>query len=48
MEEVVRKVVKKYLIPFTVGGGLTNISDIKSILRAGADKVRNKFSSSKK
>ncbi len=39
MEEVVRKVAEKIFIPFTVGGGLTNISDIKSILRAGADKV---------
>ena len=30
---------KRFFIPFTVGGGLRNIDDIKRILRAGADKV---------
>lgn len=39
MEKVVERVSEKIFIPFTVGGGLRNISDIKRILRAGADKV---------
>lgn len=36
---VVEKVAEKIFIPFTVGGGLKNLEDIKEILRAGADKV---------
>lgn len=39
MERVVEQVAEKIFIPFTVGGGLKNIDDIKRILRAGADKV---------
>ena len=39
MEKVVERVSEKIFIPFTVGGGLRNIDDIKRILRAGADKV---------
>lgn len=39
MEKVVERVAEKIFIPFTVGGGLRNIDDIKRILRAGADKV---------
>ena len=39
MEKVVERVAEKIFIPFTVGGGLRNIEDIKRILRAGADKV---------
>lgn len=39
MERVVEKVAEKIFIPFTVGGGLSSIGDIKRILRAGADKV---------
>lgn len=39
MEKVVERVAEKIFIPFTVGGGLRNIEDIKGILRAGADKV---------
>lgn len=39
MEKVVERVAEKIFIPFTVGGGLKNIEDIKKILRAGADKV---------
>ena len=39
MEKVVERVAEKIFIPFTVGGGLKNIEDIKRILRAGADKV---------
>ncbi|MBI2036640.1 imidazole glycerol phosphate synthase subunit HisF [Candidatus Microgenomates bacterium] len=36
---LVEKVAKQIFIPFTVGGGITSTSDIKSILLAGADKV---------
>lgn len=39
MESVVQQVAERIFIPFTVGGGLKNIDDIKRILRAGADKV---------
>lgn len=39
MRTVVEKVAEKIFIPFTVGGGLQNLEDIKDILRAGADKV---------
>lgn len=39
MRMVVEKVAEKIFIPFTVGGGLKNLEDIKEILRAGADKV---------
>ena len=39
MRRVVEKVAEKIFIPFTVGGGLKNLEDIKEILRAGADKV---------
>lgn len=39
MEKVVQSVAEKIFIPFTVGGGLQTLEDIKSILRAGADKV---------
>ena len=39
MRTVVEKVAEKIFIPFTVGGGLKNLEDIKEILRAGADKV---------
>ncbi|MBW6409176.1 imidazole glycerol phosphate synthase subunit HisF [Clostridium weizhouense] len=37
--KVVEEVAEKIFIPFTVGGGLKTLDDIKSILRAGADKV---------
>lgn len=36
---VVKNVAKQVFIPFTVGGGIRTIEDIKSILLAGADKV---------
>ena len=39
MESVVQRVAEIIFIPFTVGGGLKDIDDIKRILRAGADKV---------
>jgi cyclase len=36
---LVRRVADEVFIPFTVGGGLRTLDDIRSILRAGADKV---------
>ncbi|MGL4774647.1 MAG: imidazole glycerol phosphate synthase subunit HisF [Clostridium sp.] len=39
MEKVVERVAEEIFIPFTVGGGLSSLEDIKKILRAGADKV---------
>jgi cyclase len=37
--DLVEKTGDKVFIPFTVGGGLRGVEDIKEILRAGADKV---------
>lgn len=37
--DLVKKVAKQVFIPFTVGGGISTIEDIRNILNAGADKV---------
>ncbi len=37
--DIVHATAKKIFIPFTVGGGIRTIEDIKKLLRAGADKV---------
>ncbi|MCF0105220.1 MAG: imidazole glycerol phosphate synthase subunit HisF [Holdemanella sp.] len=39
MVHVVEQVAAEIFIPFTVGGGIRTIEDIKRMLRAGADKV---------
>ncbi|WP_026694492.1 imidazole glycerol phosphate synthase subunit HisF [Peribacillus kribbensis] len=39
MVEVVKSVAASLAIPFTVGGGINSLEDMKRILRAGADKV---------
>ncbi|HLJ58687.1 MAG TPA: imidazole glycerol phosphate synthase subunit HisF [bacterium] len=39
MEDVVRKTAEVLTIPFTVGGGLRTVADLRRMLRAGADKV---------
>lgn len=39
MVEVVEQVAAQLAIPFTVGGGIHSLDDMKKILRAGADKV---------
>ena len=39
MIDAVRKVAKQIFIPFTVGGGIRTVEDIREILNAGADKV---------
>lgn len=37
--EMVRKVAEQVFIPFTVGGGIRTVDDMRAILREGADKV---------
>ncbi len=37
--DMVRRVAERVFIPFTVGGGIRTVEDMKQILRAGADKV---------
>ncbi len=37
--EVVQKVAESIYIPFTVGGGIRSIEDIRNLLKAGSDKV---------
>ncbi|MDN7243503.1 imidazole glycerol phosphate synthase subunit HisF [Planococcus sp. N028] len=39
MVEVVKTVASELSIPFTVGGGIRTLDDMKRMLRAGADKV---------
>lgn len=34
-----RRVAKEIFIPFTVGGGISTIEDVRAMLMAGADKV---------
>jgi cyclase len=37
--DMVRRVADTVFIPFTVGGGIRSVEDIREMLRAGADKV---------
>lgn len=37
--DMVRRVAKEVFIPFTVGGGIRTVEDMRAILREGADKV---------
>ena len=37
--EIVERTAKDIFIPLTVGGGLRSVEDIRTVLRAGADKV---------
>ncbi|HIE12060.1 MAG TPA: imidazole glycerol phosphate synthase subunit HisF [Desulfotomaculum sp.] len=39
MLDVARRTAEEVFIPFTVGGGLRNLEDIRRMLAAGADKV---------
>ena len=39
MEDVVRRTAEALTIPFTVGGGLRAVEDLRRMLNAGADKV---------
>jgi len=36
---LVEKIAREINIPFTVGGGIRSVEDVKALLRAGADKV---------
>jgi len=37
--EMVRRVADRVFIPFTVGGGIRTVEDVREILKAGADKI---------
>ncbi len=39
MIEVVRRVAAEIFIPFSVGGGIRNLNDMRAVLLAGAEKV---------
>ncbi len=39
MVHVVERVAEQVFIPFTVGGGIRSVEDVRRMLRAGADKV---------
>ena len=39
MVDVVRRTASQVFIPFTVGGGIRSVDDIRAMLHAGADKV---------
>lgn len=39
MIDVVKEVAKRIFIPFTVGGGINSIDDIRAVIDAGAEKV---------
>ena len=39
MIEVVKKVAETVFMPFTVGGGIRSVEDMRKLLEAGADKV---------
>jgi imidazole glycerol-phosphate synthase subunit HisF len=39
LQDIVTRTAKEIFIPLTVGGGLRTVEDIRSVLRAGADKV---------
>src|SRR5262247_1491327 len=37
--DMVRRVADRVFIPFTVGGGVRTVDDVRAILKAGADKI---------
>src|SRR3990167_9582997 len=39
LQDIISRTARDIFIPLTVGGGIRNIDDIRSVLRAGADKV---------
>ena len=48
MVDMVLKVAEQLNIPFTVGGGITSISDVEKLLHNGADKISINSSAVKK
>jgi imidazole glycerol-phosphate synthase subunit HisF len=39
LAEIVKRTAEQVFVPMTVGGGIRSLGDVKSLLRAGADKV---------
>ncbi|NIM06843.1 MAG: imidazole glycerol phosphate synthase subunit HisF, partial [Armatimonadetes bacterium] len=39
MIEVARRTTEQVFIPFTVGGGIRTLGDMRQVLKTGADKV---------
>jgi len=39
VSQLVRRVADEVFIPFTVGGGLRTLEDVRAVLRSGADKI---------
>jgi len=39
VSQLVRRVADEVFIPFTVGGGLRSVADLRAVLRSGADKI---------
>lgn len=39
MLDVVRRTAEEVFIPFTIGGGIRSVEDMREILRSGADKI---------
>jgi cyclase len=37
--ELVKDIAKELSIPFTVGGGISSVEDVRKLLEAGADKI---------
>ncbi|MFS4472979.1 imidazole glycerol phosphate synthase subunit HisF [Chryseobacterium sp. T20] len=37
--ELVKEIAKELSIPFTVGGGISSVGDVRKLLEAGADKI---------
>ncbi|KQM49980.1 imidazole glycerol phosphate synthase subunit HisF [Chryseobacterium sp. Leaf201] len=37
--ELVKNIARELSIPFTVGGGISNVEDVRNLLDAGADKI---------
>jgi len=37
--ELVKEIAKELSIPFTVGGGISSVEDVRKLLEAGADKI---------
>ncbi len=40
MIDVVKRVAETIFIPFSVGGGIRNLEDMRKVIAAGAEKVR--------